>query len=47
VRDYCRRLISRVGDGGGFILGSGCGVPINVKPENFRAMIETGKNTKA
>jgi hypothetical protein len=47
VRDYCRRLISRVGDDGGFILGSGCGVPINVKPENFRAMIETGKNTKA
>ena len=47
VRDYCRRLISRVGDDGGFILGSGCGVPLNVKPENFRAMIETGKNTKA
>ena len=47
VRDYCRRLISRVGDDGGFILGSGCSVPLNVKPENFRAMIETGKNTKA
>jgi len=36
-----------VGDDGGLILGSGCGVPLNVKPENFRAMIETGKNTKA
>ncbi len=47
VRDYCRRLISGAGDDGGLILGSGCAVPCNVKPENFRAMIETGKNTKA
>lgn len=47
VRDYCRQLISRVGDDGGFILGSGCSVPVDVKPENFRAMIETGKNTKS
>ena len=47
VRDYCRRLINRVGDDGGFILGSGCSVPCNVDPENFRAMIETGKNARA
>ncbi len=47
VRDYCRRLMSRVGDDGGFILGSGCAVPLDVKPENFRAMIEAGKNTRA
>ena len=46
VSDYCRRLISRVGDDGGFILGSGCAVPCNVKPENFRAMIETGKTAR-
>jgi uroporphyrinogen-III decarboxylase len=46
-RAYCGRLIGRVGDDGGSILGSGCGVPCNVKPGNFRAMIETGKNTKA
>jgi uroporphyrinogen-III decarboxylase len=39
---YCRKLIDEVGDGGGFILGSGCSVPPNVKAENFRAMIETG-----
>lgn len=46
VSDYCRRLISRVGDDGGFILGSGCAVPCNVKPENFRAMIEAGKTAR-
>jgi uroporphyrinogen-III decarboxylase len=44
VEDYCRRLIDEVGGDGGFILGSGCGVPPDIKPENFRAMIETGKN---
>jgi uroporphyrinogen-III decarboxylase len=43
VTAYCRRLIDQVGADGGFILGSGCSVPSNVKPENFRAMIETGK----
>jgi hypothetical protein len=44
VEAYCRKLIDEVGGDGGFILGSGCSVPSNVKPENFRAMIETGKN---
>ncbi|MBW1901754.1 MAG: hypothetical protein JRJ20_08970 [Deltaproteobacteria bacterium] len=44
VQDYCKKLINEVGDDGGFILGSGCGVPPNVKPENFRALIETGRN---
>jgi len=44
VRAYCKKLINEVGGDGGFILGSGCGVPPNVKPENFRAMIETGRN---
>jgi uroporphyrinogen-III decarboxylase len=43
VEDYCKKLITEVGHDGGFILGSGCSVPPNVKPENFRAMIETGK----
>lgn len=43
VEAYCKQLIDEVGGDGGFILGSGCGVPSNVKPENFRAMIETGK----
>ena len=44
VEAYCKKLIEEVGGDGGLILGSGCGVPPNVKPENFRAMIETGKN---
>jgi hypothetical protein len=40
---YCKRLIGEVGADGGFILGSGCSVPPDVRPENFRRMIETGK----
>jgi uroporphyrinogen-III decarboxylase len=44
VSAYCRRLIDEVGGDGGFILGSGCSIPPNVRPENFRAFIETGRN---
>ncbi len=44
VEDYCKRLISEVGRDGAFILSTGCSTPPTVKPENFRAMIETGKN---
>jgi len=44
VESYCKKLIDKVGDDGGFILGVGCATPPNVKPENFEAMIETGKN---
>jgi len=44
VEAYCRELIDRVGGDGGFILGTGCCVPPNCKPENFRAMIQTGKS---
>ncbi len=43
VRAYVRRLCEEVGDGGGFILGSGCSVPVDAKPENVRAMIEAGR----
>jgi len=43
VASYCKRLIDKVGRDGGFILGSGCSVPADVKRENFRSMIETGK----
>jgi uroporphyrinogen-III decarboxylase len=43
VSAYCRRLIDEVGGDGGFILGSGCSVPADVRPENFAALIETGK----
>ncbi len=44
VEEYCKRLIDEVGDGGGFMLTTGCECPIDVKPENLRAMVETGKN---
>ncbi|MDP7571325.1 MAG: uroporphyrinogen decarboxylase family protein [Myxococcota bacterium] len=43
MESYCQRLLREVGGDGGFILGTGCSVPPNAKPENFRAMIETGK----
>ncbi len=41
VTNYCRERIEKVGRGGGYILGTGCSVPPNAKPENFRAMIES------
>lgn len=37
VEDYCKRLLTQVGKDGGFILSSGCSVPINAKHENIRA----------
>ena len=42
VTAYCRGLIDEVGNGGGFMLTSGCECPVNVRPENLRAMVETG-----
>jgi methylmalonyl-CoA mutase cobalamin-binding domain/chain len=44
VEEYCKRLIDEVGDGGGFMLTTGCECPIDVKPENLRAMVETAKS---
>ena len=44
VADYCRRLIDEVGDGGGFMLTSGCECPVNVRAENLRAMVDTGRD---
>jgi hypothetical protein len=41
VDEYCRRLIREVGADGGFILSSGCDVPIDAKPENVKAMIQS------
>ncbi len=43
VEAYCRKLIDEVGDGGGFMLTTGCECPIDVRPENLRAMVETGR----
>jgi uroporphyrinogen-III decarboxylase len=41
VDEYCHRLIEEVGKGGGFILGSGCELAPNAKPENVKAMMES------
>lgn len=41
VREYCRKLIEDIGADGGFILSSGCDVPIDARPENVRAMIRS------
>lgn len=43
VTAYVRKLINVVGKGGGFILSSGCGIPIDARRENVQAMIETGR----
>jgi len=43
VQDYVKKLIDKLGVDGGHILGSGCEVPPNCKPENFRTYLETGK----
>jgi hypothetical protein len=44
VEEYCKRLIDGVGEGGGFILSSGCTVPVDCKLENLKAMVDTAKN---
>jgi uroporphyrinogen decarboxylase len=43
VEEYCKRLIDGIGYDGGFVLSSGCVVPVECKLENFRAMIDTAK----
>jgi uroporphyrinogen-III decarboxylase len=44
VVDYCKKLIREVGEGGGFMLTSGCECPVDVKRENLMVFVETGKN---
>lgn len=44
VEDYCRNLIDVIGEGGGFILGVACGVPVDSKFDNLKTMIDTAKN---
>jgi hypothetical protein len=41
VDEYCHRLIEEVGAGGGYIMGAGCEIPPNARPENVKAMIES------
>jgi uroporphyrinogen-III decarboxylase len=43
VEDYVKKLIDKLGVDGGHILGSGCEVPPNCRPENFKAFLKTGK----
>jgi uroporphyrinogen decarboxylase len=40
VSEYCEKLIT-MGMKGGFVLGSGCEVPLNAKPECVKAMIDS------
>lgn len=39
IQEYCEKLIT-MGMKGGFMLGSGCEIPMNAKPENVKAMID-------
>jgi len=43
VRRESRRCIEQAGQGGGFILGTGCFVPYDSPLENLRAMVETSR----
>ena len=40
VEEYCKRLIDIVGEGGGYIMDGGSGIPDEAKPENVKAMTE-------
>jgi uroporphyrinogen-III decarboxylase len=45
VDAYCRKMIRTVGRNGGYILASGCEVPIDTKKENFLAMLNAAKTS--
>lgn len=42
VSEYCEKLITEIGlKTPGFMLGTGCEVPLNCKPENYEAMMKS------
>jgi hypothetical protein len=43
VTAYCRKLIDVIGQGGGFILSTGCTCPVDAKMENVKAMLEAAR----
>lgn len=43
VEAYVKSLIDKRGNKGGLIISSGCDVPVDVKPENLKAMLDTAK----
>jgi uroporphyrinogen-III decarboxylase len=43
IREYCKKMFDVVGDGGGFILDAGTGVPDEAKPENVLEMFRCAK----
>ena len=47
VRDYCQRLIDKVGKGGGFFLTTGCECPVDAQFDNVKTMIDTAKSYPA
>jgi uroporphyrinogen-III decarboxylase len=44
VTAYCKKLIDIFGKGGGFILSAGCTCPVDARPENIKAMVDTANN---
>lgn len=46
TRDTVKRLFDEIGEGGGFILDSGAGVPDEAKHENVITMFETAKECR-
>jgi uroporphyrinogen-III decarboxylase len=43
VTEYCRKVIERVGKGGGLVLSTGYARPVDAKFENVKALIEAAK----
>ena len=44
VESYVRKLCDEVGEGGGFILGTGCSMPPNANIENVKTMVDVCKS---